>query len=204
VGDLLLGVRDGRKQAMRERVLGAARDLFEEIGYEAATIRMVAERAGVSVGSVFSAFTGKAGLLSQVMADRLEALYAELGQLTPHLRGRTVDRLCSIMAVHYGFETRRVRLFVVYIGASFLWRRDEEALPLGRNTHLKAMLGDTLRGGIERGEVRPDADIDVFVDTLMAAYFWNYRLVLQEGADAEAMIAVMDRQIALLFQGVAA
>jgi AcrR family transcriptional regulator len=165
---------------------------------------MVAQRAGVSVGSVFTTFSGKAELLSQVMQDRLDALYAELEQVAPHLRGPTVDRLRSIMAVHYGFETRRVRLFVVYIGASFLWKAGQAVVPMGRNRRLRAMLSETLARGIESGEVRADAEIEVFVDTLMAAYMWNYRLAPQEGADAQAMIAAMDRQIGLLFDGVSA
>jgi AcrR family transcriptional regulator len=199
-----LGVRQARKQATRERVLFSARTLFEEVGYEATTIRMVAQRAEVSVGSVFTCFSGKAELLSQVMEDRLEGLYAELEQVTPHLRGPTVDRLRSIMAVHYGFETRRIRLFVIYMGASFLWAPGQSIIPLGRNQRLKALLVDTLRDGMQRGDVRPDADVDVFVDTLLAAYVWNYRLAPQENADARTLIAVMDRQIGLLFDGVGA
>src|ERR1019366_9684001 len=67
-----LGARQERKQATRARVLAAARDLFDEIGYEETTIRMVAQRAEVSVGSVFTTFAGKAELLSQVMGDRVE------------------------------------------------------------------------------------------------------------------------------------
>jgi AcrR family transcriptional regulator len=192
-----LGLHQARKQATRDRVLAAARDLFEQAGYEATTIRMVAQRAGVSVGSVFNSFAGKAELLSQVMQDRLEALYAELEQMAPHLRGPTVDRLRSIMAVHYGFETRRLRLFVVYIGASLLWETGQAVVPPGRNPRLKAMLSEVLARGA-------DADIEMFIDTLLAAYMWNYRLAAQEGADARAMIDIMDRQIGLLFDGVAA
>jgi AcrR family transcriptional regulator len=156
---VVLGVRQSRKQATRERVLAAARDLFEEVGYDDATIREVAQRAQVSVGSVFTTFSGKAEILSQVMDDRLDGLYAELDQVIPHLRGPTVDRLRSIMAVHYGFETRRVRLFVAYIGASYSWSPGEGVVPLGRNERLKSMLRDALAGGVERGEVRPDADL---------------------------------------------
>jgi AcrR family transcriptional regulator len=200
----VLGVRQSRKLATRERVLAAARDLFEEVGYDDATIRMVASRAQVSVGSVFTTFSGKAELLSQVMGDRLDGLYAELDQVIPHLRGPTVDRLCSIMAVHYGFETRRLRLFVAYIGASYGWSPSEGVVPLGSNVRLKSMLRDTLVGGVERGDVRPDADVDIFIDTLLAAYIWNYRRASHEGADAPELIAQMDRQIGLLFDGVAA
>lgn len=200
----ILGLRQVRKQATRDRVLAAARDLFEEVGYEEATIREIARRAGVSVGSVFTTFSGKAEILSQVMDDRLAALYAELDQVVPHLRGLTVDRLRSIMAVHYGFETRRLRLFVAYIGASFGWSPGEAVTPLGHNPRLRGMLADTLRGGMERGDVRPDADVDTFVDTLLGAYVWNYRLASYDAAEPGRLIELMDRQIGLLFDGVAA
>jgi AcrR family transcriptional regulator len=198
-----LGARQERKQATRARVLAAARDLFDEIGYEETTVRMLAERAGVSVGSVFTTFAGKAELLSHVMGDRVEALQAELEQLTPHLRGPTVDRLRSIMAVHYGFETRRLRLFVAYVAASFTWSREGGVTPIGRNARFRGMLAEALAGGVARGEVRPEIDPELFIDTLLAAYVWNYRRAAQDGADAPALIAEMDRQIGLLFDGVA-
>jgi AcrR family transcriptional regulator len=197
-----LGARQERKQATRARVLAAARELFDEIGYEETTIRMVAQRAEVSVGSVFTTFAGKAELLSHVMGDRVEALQAELEQVTPHLRGPTVDRLRSIMAVHYGFETRKLSLFVAWVAASFTWPHEGGVTPIGRNPRFRDMLADALAGGIARGEVRPDADAELFVDTLLAAYVWNYRRAAQDGADAPALIAAMDRQIGLLFEGV--
>ena len=201
---MTLGVRQSRKQATRERVLAAARDLFQEVGYDQTTIRMVAKRAGVSVGSVFTTFAGKAEILSQVMDDRLGGLYAELGRVVPHLHGMTVDRLRSVMAVHYGFETRQLRMFLAYVGASFAWSPGDKAVPVGRNVRLQAMLRDILAGGVERGEVRADADIGTFIDILVASYIWNYRRVPQDGYDAEALIALMDRQIGVLFEGVAA
>lgn len=198
------GARQTQKQATRERVLCAARDLFQEVGYEETTIRTIARRAGVSVGSVFTTFAGKAEILSQVMTDRLEALYAELDQVMPHLRGSTVDRLRSIMAVHYGFETRRVRLFVAYIGASYSWAPGEGVVPLGHNHRLQGMLRDIVVSGVERGDVRADADIAAFVDLLLAAYVWNYRHTAHEAEESASLIARMDRQIGLLFEGVAA
>jgi len=195
--------RTEKRLATRERVLGAARDLFDEVGYEAATIREVARRAGVSVGSVFTCFAGKAELLSQVMADRVDALQSELEHVGPHLRGPTVDRIRSIMAVHYGFETRRLRLFVAYVACSFTWPADGAVRPIGRSNRFRGLLLEVLRAGVERGEVRADLDTELFIDVLLAAYVWNYRRAAQEGADAEALIAAMDRQLGLLFEGVA-
>jgi len=200
-----LGIRQNRKQATRERVLAAARELFGELGYEATTMRMVAKRAGVSVGGVFTTFSGKAELLFGVMAERLGDLYGELEQIAPYLHGSTLDRLRSIMAVHYGFETRRLSLFLAYIASSYSRSPGEAGLPpLGSNPSLNAMLKETLLAGVERGEVRPNADLDAFRDALVGCYFWNYRLTFQAGVEVDDLIALMDRQIGLLFAGVAA
>jgi TetR/AcrR family transcriptional regulator, cholesterol catabolism regulator len=199
-----LGVREEGKQATRQRVLAAARDLFEEIGFEEATIRMIAQRAAVSVGSVFTTFTGKTEILSHVMNDRLAGMYAELDQVAPHLRGHTVDRLRSIMAVHYSIEMRRQRLFVAYVSASFSWSADQTVIPLGQNVRFKGMLADALLEGVARGEVREGVDVDMFIEVLLAAYIWNYRLIPRESADAARLIDLMDRQIGILFEGVTA
>jgi AcrR family transcriptional regulator len=200
----MAGSRAARKLATRERVLGAARDLFDEVGYEPATIRMIATRAGVSVGSVFTTFSSKADILSQVMLDRLDGLYAELDAVLPHLRGSIPDRLRSIMAIHYSVEMRRPRLFAAFVASSFSEIEDKTVVPFGRNERLRGMLADVLADGISQGVVRPDADVELFVETLLAAYGFNYRLAIQKGADAQALTQLMDRQIGLLFDGVRA
>jgi AcrR family transcriptional regulator len=200
----LNSARLARKQATRERVLEAARNLFVEIGYEAATVRMIAARAGVAIGSVFTTFASKRDILREVMEERLQRLYAELDLVVPHLRGATQDRLCSIMAVHYEFEMQRPRLFTAYISASFDWS-DVAGLPVfGRNLKLKGMIRDVLEHGVRVGEVRKDADLDVFVEILVSTYGFNYRRAAQQGHDAAALIASMDRQIVVMFEGVAA
>lgn len=56
------GVRTEAKAATRGKVLEAARRCFDAVGYEAATIRDIAARAGLSTGAVFANFAGKADL----------------------------------------------------------------------------------------------------------------------------------------------
>ena len=130
------GIRDAQKQATRERVLAAARELFVDIGYEAATIRMIADRAGVATGSVFTTFPSKIAILRAVMDERLERLFLELDAVVPHLRGSTVVRLCSVMAMHYDFEMRRPRLFTTYLAANFEWSDGEPLITFGRQPRL--------------------------------------------------------------------
>jgi len=196
-----VGVRHTQKAATRERVVTAARDLFHEIGYEETTIRAIAEKAGVSVGSVFTTFNSKADVLSQVMADRVPALQDELTRVLPYLRGSTADRLCSVFAIHYDFECRRVKLFLAHIAAAYSPNLEDSTVPFGQNDVFRRMILDLLQDGITRGDVRPDADLFLTLETLLAVYSWNYRLAARKSADARDLIALMDRQIHLLVDG---
>ena len=196
-----MSVRKSQKEATRQRVLDAARDLFETVGYEETTVREIARRAEVSVGSVFTTFNSKSDILSQVMTDRLDALYAELDRVAPSLRGSTADRLRSMFAIHFAFETRRTKLFLAHIAAAYDWRLGPETRPYGKTPRLRLIVRDCLTDGVARGDVDSSVDLDLVIDALMAIYAWTYRLAAWEGADAVAMSAVFDRQVGLIAEG---
>lgn len=196
-----MGVREAQKLATRRRVLDAASDLFNEIGFEDATVRAIANRAGVSVGSVFTTFTSKADILNQVMQDRLERLYEETGRVIPLMRGSTADRVRSLFAVLYAFETRRVKLFLAHIAVAYRWDMEPTARPFGANQVFRALMADWLVDGMTRGDVRADADIPAVIDLLLGLYAWNYRLAASEAADADRLTALMDQQIGMVFDG---
>ena len=182
-------------------MLAAARELFVSVGYEAATVRQIAKLAGVSVGSVFTTFASKAEILSQVMEERLEALYAELDQVIPNLRGSTADRLRSMFAIHFAFETGHVRLFLAHVAAAYDWTLTKGVRPFGRNVRLRGLVENCLAKGVVQGDVDPGADLAGMVELLVAAYAWTYRLAAWDGADAAAMTQVLDRQIGLIAAG---
>ncbi|WP_068878501.1 MULTISPECIES: TetR/AcrR family transcriptional regulator [unclassified Phenylobacterium] len=194
-------LRRSQKEATRQRVIASARELFDTHGYQGTTIREIARHAGVSVGSVFTTFASKGEILSEVMQARLEPLYAELDRVMPHVRGSTADRLRTMFAVHFEFEARHVRLFLSHIAAAYDWTLPPAARPYGRTPRLQEVILETLQQGQERGEVRPDVDLQDVVDLLMSAYGWTYRLVITNDADAKVLIAAMDRQIGLIAEG---
>ncbi|HUZ13314.1 MAG TPA: TetR/AcrR family transcriptional regulator [Caulobacteraceae bacterium] len=196
-----MGGREAQKADTRARVLAAARDLFEEVGYDETTVRAIARRAGVSVGSVFTGFSCKADVLGQVMAERLAELYAEIERVAPHLRGSTADRCRSLFALFYAFELRRLRLFLAFLASAFDWRAGGAGSGFGANKRLRAMVRGCLADGIARGEVRADADLDLIIDVLVAAYAWNYRTAAGDDGDVARLTALMDRQIGLVFEG---
>jgi len=193
--------RQTQKEATRNRVIDAARELFDTQGYQGTTIREIARHAGVSVGSVFTTFASKGEILSQVMEDRLDGLYAELDRVVPNLRGSTSDRLRSIFAIHFSFEARRTRLFLAHIAAAYDWTLPPSARPMGRNPRLIGIIRECIAKGIADGDVCPAVEPQEAVDLLMAAYVWIYRMAALDGADAQEMTAAMDRQIGLITDG---
>jgi AcrR family transcriptional regulator len=193
--------RQSQKEATRQRVVNAARELFDTHGYQGTTIREIARHAGVAVGSVFTTFASKGEILSEVMQARIDPLYAELDRVMPHLRGTTVDRLRTMFAIHIEFEAGQVRLFLSHIAAAYDWTLSPGARPYGQNRRLIHAVADCLARGQADGEIRADVDCAEVVDLLMAAYAWTYRLVITSNADAKALIGVMDRQIGLIVEG---
>jgi AcrR family transcriptional regulator len=74
--------RAARKQATAEAVLEAARAEFERVGFEAANLRAIAARAGVSAGTVLHHHGDKRELLhAALFADLEAALQAALAAL---------------------------------------------------------------------------------------------------------------------------
>jgi AcrR family transcriptional regulator len=198
VGEAAPSTRQSQKEATRNRVLDAARVLFDGQGYEGTTIREIASQAGVSVGSVFTTFASKGEILSQVMQERLDPLYAELDRVIPHLRASTADRLRSMFAIHFAFEAPHTRLFLAHITAAYDWTLSAEAQPFGKTPRLQGVISQCLVRGVEEGDVDPAVDHQEIIDLLMAAYAWIYRLAAWEGADVATMTAVMDRQIGVI------
>lgn len=76
-----------RGQTRRAQILDAATKVFVENGYGAATIDIVASRAGASKATIYSFFGGKEGLFTAIIEERAERILAAL----PHVGIDHVD-----------------------------------------------------------------------------------------------------------------
>ena len=184
VSDSPVGQRQTQKEATRNKVLDASRELFDTQGYQGTTIREIARQAGVSVGSVFTTFASKGEILSQVMQDRLDGLYAELDRVMPHLRGGTLERLRTMFAIHFAFEVKHTRLFLAHIAAAYDWTLPPSAKPMGKTPRLQEIIRECLAKGLAEGDVDTNIAFQEVVDLLMEAYAWIYRLAAWDDADA--------------------
>ena len=101
--------RQARSAARVELLLDVAEEVFEEVGYDAATTNLVAARAGVPVGTLYRWFPDKGALaeaLTDRYLDRLVTLYSELltdvepGERIGDFIHRVMQRLVTETAGH--------------------------------------------------------------------------------------------------------
>ena len=98
-----------RAQQTRGAIIEAALELFRSRGYEATTIRAIAERAGVSTGNAYYYFGSKEELIQEFYArshaEHLAASRAALDHerdFTARLRG-TLRALIDVQAPYHAF-----------------------------------------------------------------------------------------------------
>lgn len=73
--------RQPRSEATVDAILEAAFQLLEQGGLEALTTNHIAERAGVSVGTLYQYFAGKQAILAALAQRRAEAARERIAQL---------------------------------------------------------------------------------------------------------------------------
>lgn len=166
-----LGTRQRQKADRRERILQAALELLEERGFTAATYELIAERAGVSRGTVFNYFPYKESILLDHAGAALSDLARRVSQRHDGEPGWS--------------PIEEVRFVFRELGA-FAERQRELVLPLSyellnpdparsRAAYLALPLADLLKGALERGRaarlVRADHSVERLARTLANTFF---------------------------------
>ena len=99
---------NGRQQRVNH-LLNVAAQVFEEVGYAAATTNAIAARAGVSIGSLYQFFPNKEAIMDALVERYLDELQQVVFVLEEHLpitilMGRIIDRLARFHESHAGFR----------------------------------------------------------------------------------------------------
>lgn len=188
------------KQKTRERLLDAARRLFAERGYEAATVRDIAAAADLSTGAVFASFSDKADLFTEVIVADYQKLSDQMAQLD--LDGLSArDALLALIGAAY--ECHLEQLGLIQAAISFSWQRDSSAESRNRQGMklILSLLSDTLARGVRTGELTDQLDVRLTTEMLWDCYLANYRRAIFDDWDAAALRARLSAQIDVLLAG---
>ena len=95
-----VGPREQSRRSSLSKLIATARHLFVEVGYEAATLRKIAEASGLGMGTVFHYISEKRDLIylifNEQAEERSEKAYAEL---QPWQTFR--EKILSVSEPHY-------------------------------------------------------------------------------------------------------
>jgi AcrR family transcriptional regulator len=97
-----LGLREQNKFEKRQRIRDAARELFSTLGYDAATLRQIAHRAHVGLGTLFNYAQDKRDLVFLIFNEELDHLTNEALAAGQSQEG-LLNQLMAIFELHYRY-----------------------------------------------------------------------------------------------------
>jgi AcrR family transcriptional regulator len=199
--DLALPRRPGRPaggdaEATRRRIAEAGLEIFADLGFEAATLMAIGNRAGVTRPAVNHYFASKSALYHTVLGVVTDSVSdaAETASRAPTLAGQLLG---FISAVIVDAEPSTARFLLQ--SALDLSRQPE--LAVSADHHPAAMVDQFIRDAIDhavsRGELQADADAAALAE-MFTAIFWGAALRLgRAGTDAGRVM----NQLRGLFDG---
>jgi AcrR family transcriptional regulator len=204
------GLRARKKAERWRRIVRAAREIFGESGYSAATIRAIASRADVASGTIFSYVRDKHDLLAKIFDEDLERLTFEQVETLPR-DVALLDQLMHLFAPRFTFWARDPALSRQAAQDSFGANAAERAVYTGarlfhsRRSRLVAILTELLREKQETGEVRGDRDAGLAAHMLMDVYIGvNRRWLSGEEPEPAAGVDELRSILTIAIGGLAA
>lgn len=188
------------KQRTRERLLDAARKLFAERGYEAATVRDIAAAADLSTGAVFASFSDKADLFTEVIVADFQTFNARMSEID--VTGCAVRE--SLMAIFgAAYRCHLEQLGLMRAAMSFSWQRDAESEARSRQAMklLLSLLSNILAAGMKSGELSDKMDLRLTTEIVWDCYLANYRRAIFDDWDADALSLRLAAQIDVVLAG---
>ncbi len=197
---LKVGRREQNKLEKRERIREAAQKLFSRQGYDATTVRQVADEAEVASGTVFLYARDKEDLLFLVMHERLRRTIDDALASMPR-RARLVDGwVHQFNAVYemYGEHEALARPFVRLAPGAHGLNADLVSALTQTFVQRLALQVQEAQG---RGEVRPDVEPYLAATMAFGLYFTGLMSWLAGYAKVEQLTPTLRRTLSLLFAG---
>jgi AcrR family transcriptional regulator len=144
---------DDQRQAARRTLQKAAAGLYAESGAAAVSARAIAQRAGVSVGTLYAYFGSLQGLMQSLWMEPVEVINAQLERLAAETAD-PAQRLRALLNAYVEVALTRPELFR---GAFLFVRPDTLPKPAREpfeDTPFAALLTAAIREGQESGAFR--------------------------------------------------
>lgn len=193
--------RERAKEAKRDRIIEAARQLFAEKGFGGTTTQEIAARADVGTGTLFLYAQTKEDLLVMVFRDEIIGINRRSFKSAPK-NASLLDQLMFVFHSMVRYHDRDIETTRV------LMRQVTVATSVERLADVKEML-DVVRVGIgdlialhqESGRLRSDIDHTGAAEVLFAVYLLGLLQWLSGHRTKQAFLQQLPLELGLVIRG---
>jgi AcrR family transcriptional regulator len=161
--------REREKQELRTKILDAARELFAAEGYEAVTMRKIAERIEYSATAIYAHFKDKNALIRELCEEDFSSFAQAFVEFLAIEDPIERMRRAGVAYVDFAINNpQHYRLMFMTVRPPIEGEDASGAKDPGRNAY--AFLRTTVADAIEKGLLRPElANADLVAQTIWAA-----------------------------------
>lgn len=198
------GLRERNKQDKSQRIVDAASAVFTARGFDDATLREIAVRAGVGLGTLFSYASNKRDLVFLLFIEPLEQVTARAFADAPRDRPFPAQ-LRAVFDAYYRFFDRNHALARILLREIFFHTEGSSAQRFARHWQdFIDRLGDLAGEAQKAGLVARDADAGAIGRVVFAIYQAEVRRWLSDAKpDRAAGLARLVRLLELAMRGFA-
>jgi len=169
------GLRERKKLATRERIRAAAAELFTRHGYGAATMRQIARRAHVALGTLFNYAEDKRDLVFLIFNEELNAI-TDVALAAPRPGQALVDQLLAVFRVHYRWLAGKPALARILLQELTFYSSGKQAATFhGIRKRLIDGIEDLVRRAQKAGKIRSGENPAVIARHIFFVYSASLR-----------------------------
>jgi len=187
---------------MREKIIAASIELFEQNGFSETSIQDIVDALGVTKGTFYYYFKSKEELLMDIHLRYIEGLLSEQARLMNDERRSVREKLYAIvyMLIHnVERQGRQARVFfreMKHLSEEHLQKVKE------KRDLFRYQLQALIEEGMKNGELRRDLSPSIAALTVLGAANWSYHWFRPNGELTDAEVA--EQMVAILIDGMGA
>lgn len=186
------GKREQNKQANRTAILEAARAVFLELGYDAATVRDVVRRTELAAGTFYNYFRTKEELFRALIEDRITALTGELKRVRRQARSLDAFVQGAYLAAFTAIAQDPVLYSLMMRNEGAVRTLYKESVMSVSTQALREDIGDAIRRGI-----MPKVDAEYLAAALFGAGYEMGRILAERDRKDPAAAATFATRLFL-------
>ncbi|WP_096225596.1 TetR/AcrR family transcriptional regulator [Geobacillus sp. FJAT-46040] len=187
---------------MKEKIMAASIELFEQNGFSETSIQDIVDALGVTKGTFYYYFTSKEELLMDIHLRYIEGLLDEEERIISDKRRPLREKLYDIilMLIHnVERQGREARIFfreMKHLSEEHLQKVKE------KRDLFRYRLQSLIEEGMKSGELRCDLSPSIATLTVLGAANWSYQWFRPDGELTDAEVA--KQMVEILLDGMSA